>query len=61
MAGRPKRRCESVAPTTFDTMMPRWLIIGSERCFGSPWWTLPSRALVGLAALAKYWLRWSTR
>jgi hypothetical protein len=54
---RPSRRWESVAPATVEHMMPRWLIIGRERFSGSPWWMLPSRALVGLPALAKYWLR----
>ena len=53
----PKRRWESAAPATLESIAPRWLIIGSERADGSPWWMLPSRALVGLPALAKYWLR----
>ena len=60
-ASRPKRRWESVAPRTGPHMAPRWLIIGSERFAGSPWWMFPSRACVGLWAFAKYWLRCSQR
>ena len=58
-AGLPSRRCESTPPMTFESMMPRWEIIGRLRLAGSPWWMLPSRALVGLPLLAKYWQRWS--